>query len=396
MSTRVRAVRLVSVTDEVEQAPVPPEQETELVEVEVLPAEPCTSHQQSSSPARFPSRFCFAKSDASQGSVVTNIYCQVPDTRQVAATGSGLEVPGTRLDWKLQPDGRLEVRVGPALTEEEEAKRAKAAKQASTLGQKASSDQQQATKKADVEAKASSGQQDATKKADVEAKASSGQQDATKKADVEAKASSGQQDATKKADVEPKASSGQQDATKKADVEEKKDGTLAPATPEAGASTSAKPSVACGSKTEPKKPEKTWSFRLGPREPVSFEVTLGVKKTPSTRQPSAVSVRLVDVPPTGPVRSVLVPRRPSLPAYVVRRRSSIPDYVAEQDEPPPLQPCVECVEVLARRLAESGGPCRINVVTRSASLGAAENVASVVIDVPGSLEGSEMSEPEDG
>lgn len=71
----------------------------------------------------------------------------------------------------------------------------------------------------------------------------------------------------------------------------------------------------------------------------------------------------------------------------------MPDYVAEQDEPPPLQPCVECVEELARRLAESGGPCRINVVTRSASFSAAENVASVFIDVSGSLAGS--SQPED-
>lgn len=73
----------------------------------------------------------------------------------------------------------------------------------------------------------------------------------------------------------------------------------------------------------------------------------------------------------------------------------MPDYVAEQDEPPPPQPWVKCVEELARRLAESGGPCRINVVTRSASFSAAENVASVFIDVSGSLAGSEMSQPED-
>ncbi|KAH7969479.1 hypothetical protein HPB52_018598 [Rhipicephalus sanguineus] len=181
-------------------------------------------------------RFCFVKSDESRCSVVTNIYCQVPDTRQVAVTGSGRQVPGTRLEWKLQPDGRLEVRVGPALTEEEEAKRAKAAKQASTS---------------------------------------------------------------------------------------------------AGASTSAKPSGGCGSKTEPKKPG-----RRGPSDWVLAR--------------RAISVRFVDVSPTGPVGRVLVPRLPSLPAYVVRRRSSVPDYVAEQDGPPPLQPCVECVEELARRLAESG------------------------------------------
>ncbi|KAH8039048.1 hypothetical protein HPB51_004973 [Rhipicephalus microplus] len=362
MSTRVRAVRLVSMTDEAEQAPGPPEQETELVEVEVLPAEPCTSHQQSSPPPRFPSRFCFAKSDSSQGSVVTNIYCQVPETRQVAVTGSGREVLGTRLEWKLQPDGHLEVRVGPALTEEEEAKRANAAKQASTSGQKAPLGQQDVTKKADI----------------VETKAPSGQQDVTKKADV----------------VEAKASSDQRDVTKKA-VEEKKDGTPAPTAPVAGASTSVTPSEGCGSKTEAKKPEKTWSFRLVPRAPVSFEVTLGVKKTPSTRQPSAISVRLVDVPPAGPQRSAFVPRRPSLPAYVVRRRISVPDYAAKQDEPPTLQPCVECVEELARRLAESGGPCRINVVTRSAVINATENVASVYVDVSGSLEGSERSQLED-
>lgn len=314
MSTRVRAVRLVSTTDEPrQQPPALPTQEAEFVEVEVLPAEPCTSHQQS--PSRLPSHFCFPTSSASHCSV-TNIYCHVPETRQVAATGGGCRAPGTRLEWKLQPDGRLEVRVGPALTEEEEAKRTKAAKQASA----------------------------------------------------------GQQNATAKA----------------ADVEEKKNGapapaTPAPATPEAVASTSA----SGGSKTETKKPDKTWSFKLGPRAPVSFEVTLGVKKTAATRQPSAFSVRLVDVPATGPV---LTTKRPSLPAYVVRRRRSDTDFVAEHEEPPPLRPCVECVEELARRLAESGGPCRINVVTRSASFSATENVVSAVVRDSGSPAGSELSQ----
>ncbi|KAH6932745.1 hypothetical protein HPB50_009066 [Hyalomma asiaticum] len=311
MSTRVRAVRLVSTADEPrQQPPIPPTQDAEFVEVEVLPAEPCTSHQQSPSLPRLPSRFCFPKSSASHCSV-TNIYCHVPETRQVAATGGGCRAPGTRLEWKLQPDGRLEVRVGPALTEEEEAKRTKAAKQASA-------DQQNATAKA-------------------------------------------------------------------ADVEEKKNGAPAPATPEAVASTSA----SGGSNTETKKPDKTWSFKLAPRAPVSFEVTLGVKKAAATRQPSAFSVRLVDVPATGPV---LATKRPSLPAYVVRRRRSETDFVAEHEEPPPLQPCVECVEELARRLAESGGPCRINVVTRSASFNATENVVSAVLHDSGSPAGSELSQ----
>ncbi|XP_049520132.1 uncharacterized protein LOC125944130 [Dermacentor silvarum] len=186
MSTRVRAVRVVSATDEPEQLPMPA-QAAELVEVEVLPAEPCTSHRQSPSLPRLPSRFCFPKSSASQCSV-TNIYCHMPETRHIAAAGSGSQasLPGTRLDWKLQPDGRLEVRVGPALTEEEEAKQAK-----------------------------------------------------------------------------------DKDATKKADIEEKKDGSPAAATPEApaGASTSAQPSGGGGSKAESIKPDRTWSFKLGPRAP---------------------------------------------------------------------------------------------------------------------------------
>lgn len=310
MSTRVRAVRVVSATDEPEQLPMPA-QGAELVEVEVLPAEPCTSHRQSPSLPRLPSRFCFPKSSASQCSV-TNIYCHMPETRHIAAAGSGSQasLPGTRLDWKLQPDGRLEVRVGPALTEEEEAKQAK-----------------------------------------------------------------------------------DKDATKKADIEEKKDGSPAAATPEApaGASTSAQPSGGGGSKAASIKPDRTWSFKLGPRAPVSFEVTLGAKTALPTRQASAFSVRILDVPVAGPVGRVS-PRRPSLPAYIVRRRSSVPDCVGEQEEPPPpLRPCVECVEELARRLADSG-PCRINVVTRSASFSATESVARAVVHDSGILAGSELED----
>ncbi|XP_070389443.1 uncharacterized protein [Dermacentor albipictus] len=347
--TKVREVRVVCAEDESADdesvEPSMPARAADLVEVEVLPAEPCTSHRRSL--PRLPSRFRFPKSSASRCSM-TNVYCHMPETRSIAAAESGgqAQLRGTRLEWKLHPNGRLEVSVGPPLTEEEEeAQRAEA---------------KDATNEADTKGK--EGGSPATPTPEAKGKKA--------KAKGKKAGSKGKKADTKGKKAGTKGKKGVSPTSPGSPTSPSSPGSPASpatATPEAAsASPSPPPSRGGGSKAESVKPDRTWSFALRPREPVCFEVTLRAKTEPATRRDSAVSVRILDAPAAGTVGTVS-PRRPSLPAYVVRRRSIVPGGVAEQEES--SRPCVECVGEIARRLADFGS-CRINVVTRSGSIGA--------------------------
>lgn len=304
-SIRVRAVRLVPANDEPGRRtePVP---ETEPIEAGAIPVELRSNHGQTSPPASLPIRFCF-QPNARQPSQ-TNVYCGMPESRRIAVAGACRgQLDGTRLEWKLQPDGELEVRIGPARTEETKKTTSGAAAPAQDTAQTAKED----------------------KKSEAPATAGSASGTPTKSPGNVAEA-------------------GKSDA---------------PAATSSASGTPTKPSKENVAEAE-SKASRMWSFKTPPRAPVSFEVTIG-SKTSVARGPSSVAV--LDEPPAQPaaVRSPSVQR--SLPVVIVTHSSAenLPEEHSEEQEL--VMPCPHCVEELANRIADSGS-CRLHVVTRSASV----------------------------
>lgn len=302
-SIRVRAVRLVPVNDEPGRR-TEPVAETEPMEAGAIPVGLRTNHGQPASP---PIRFCF-QPNARQPSQ-TNVYCGMPESRRIAVAGASRgPLDGTRLEWKLQPDGELEVLIGPARTEETKKTTSGAASPAHDTAQAAKEDKKS-----------------------------------------EAPATTGSASGT------PTKSQGNVAEAGKSD---------APAATSSASGTPTKPSKGNVAEAE-SKASRTWPFKPPPRAPVSFEVTIGSKT--SLAQGSS-SVAVLDEPPAQPaaVRSPSVQR--SLPVVIVTHSSSaenLPEEHSEEQEP--VMPCPHCVEELANRIADSGS-CRLHVVTRSDSV----------------------------
>lgn len=324
-SVRVVAVRLVAVADD-ESGPRPePVSAPEPIATESIPVEPRTDPGQQPSPsAPLPVRICF-KPNARQASQ-TNVYSGMPES-------------GTRLEWKLRPDGELEVRVGPASTEEAKKTTSGAAAPAQDTAQ--------------------SGKQD--KKSDAPAATSSA-------AGTSRKPSNGKSTWSFKA--LPRAPVCFEVTIGSTTSVARRSSSVAavghkPATPAA------------------RRPSEQLSLPVlivtHSNSVVSFAGEHSEEQQPVTSVAQVASaVAVLDEPAVPDARRQS--EQPSLPVFIVRHSSSVESLAEEPSrEQGTPRPCPDCVEELASRIAESGSnSCRLHVVTRSASSDARQRPARVV------------------